>query len=88
MGGGAPVYATRSQAAQKITSSGSTQTLTYTANGGEYLRVSSSGGSVAILVSDNPTAVSGGAGSHFVQDGQVIDLGPMKNGDKVAVIDA
>lgn len=88
MGGGAPVYATRSHSAQKITSSGSSQQAAFTAAGGEYLRVSSEGGSIAILISDNPTAVSGGAGSHFVMDGGTMDLGPMKSGDKLAIIDA
>lgn len=88
MGGGAPVYSPRSSNAQKLTSSGTSQLVSFTANGGEYLRVSSVGGAVSIKVGSSPTAISGGNASHWITDGATIDLGPLTTGDTVAVIDA
>lgn len=88
MGGGAPVYAPIGQTAQKITSSGTSAQATFTAEGGEFLNVYSDGGTVAVAVGKNPTAVSGAAGSHFVGNGHSKDFGPLSPGDKLAIIDA
>lgn len=88
MGGGAPVYAPASRAAQKITTSGSSQALTYVAVGGEYVALAAVGGPVAIAIAPSATAVSGAKGTHFIVDGQTKDIGPLKPGDVVAVIDA
>ena len=88
MGGGAPVYAPTSRAAQKITTSGTSQSLNFTATGGEYVNMIAVGGSVAITIAASPTAVSGAKGSHFIPDGSGKDFGPLRPGDVVAVIDA
>lgn len=87
-GGGNSVYAPITKAAQKITSSASSQQFAYVAEGGEYLRAASSGGDVSIAIGPSPTAISGAAGTHFILAGGVNDIGPLKTGDKVAVIDA
>lgn len=88
MGSGAPVYAATAKAAQKITSSASSQQLTMQADGNEYVNITTTGGPIAILIGPNPTVVAGAAGTHYIADGQSKDFGPMKTGDKIAVIDA
>jgi hypothetical protein len=89
MSGDKPVYATASRAAQKLTTSASSQQFTYAAQGNaEYVSLSVSGGSVAVAINGNPTAVSGAAGTHFLMDGNTKEFGPLKPGDLVAVIDA
>ena len=89
MSGDKPVYASRSRAAQKLTTSGTSQTLAYAAQGyGEYVSITVSGGAVAIDINGSPTAVVGGAGTHFIADGATKEFGPLKPGDLVAVIDA
>ena len=88
MGGGAPSLLAISKAAQKITSSGTSQSTTYAAEGGEYARIVASGGSIAVAVGPLPTAASGATGTHWAVDGVPLDLGPLKAGDKIAVIDA
>jgi hypothetical protein len=84
MGGGAPVYAPIPDFAQTITSSGTSQRSS-AMPGGKYVSVTSSGGAVFVAIGQNPTAVSGAG--YMVADGATKDFGPIKEGDKVALID-
>ncbi len=88
MGGNSPVYSPISSAAQKITSSGTSQKLSISCQTGDYVAITSVGGAIAVRMGINPTAVSGAAGTHFIADGQSKDFGPMSRDDEVAVIDA
>jgi hypothetical protein len=87
MGAGAPVYATAPALAEKITSSGSSQTVTgIRGTSGNYCSVTSIGGPVSIAIGQSPTAVSGKG--YVIADGQTKDFGPLAENDLVAVIDA
>lgn len=87
MGGGAPVYApTPSASGAVITSSSSSQTAAPVAGDGDYATIYASGGAVRIAVGPTPTAVLNAG--RPVGDGQTIDIGPLKLGDKIAVIDS
>jgi hypothetical protein len=86
MGEGAPVYAPIPKTAATITSSASSQATTIAAEDSDYLTVTTSGGAVFIAIGQNPTAASGRG--DLLPDGSSKDFGPLKTGDKVAVIDA
>lgn len=86
MGGGAPVYVPTPSASQNITTSSSSQQSTITAVDGDYATISAVGGVIRIAIGQNPAAIAG-AGA-WILDGGTIDVGPLKYGDKVAVIDA
>ena len=85
MGGGAPVNSPIPDAAQTMTSSGTSTPSTIAAKGGEYLRVVASGGAVYVAVGAAPTA--GANLGDMVPDGGAFDCGPLKAGDKVAIKD-
>lgn len=85
MGGGAPVYASRPKASQKITSSGTSQASTYSADDGDFVTVFALTGAVAIDISANPTAIA--TSGDVVPSGATRDFGPLKAGDKIAIID-
>lgn len=84
MGGGAPVYAPTPSSAQTITSSATSQQSTAVAQAGDYVTVDASGGAVLVAIGQNPTAAS--SVGDMVQATK--DFGPLKAGDKVAIIDA
>ena len=86
MSAGAPVYPTKPRAAETITTSGSSQSTTITADQGEYCHVTAPGGAIFIAIDTSPTAASGSG--WLVTDGMTMNLGAMKTGQKVAVIDA
>ncbi len=85
MGAGAPVYAPRPIAQQAINTTASSQTAAYTAQGGEYVTIGVIGTSVAIDIGPNPTAVA--TSGDVVLGGLSRDFGPLKAGDRVALID-
>lgn len=86
MGGGAPIYAPTPSAAQSITTSGSSQASTVSATQGDIGTVKVTGGNVYVTVGQSPTA-SAGAG-FYLGDGDRVDFGPLRGGDKIAVINA
>lgn len=87
MGGGAPVYApTPSSSSPAITSSATSQQASIIAGDGDYATVFATGGAVRIAFGPTPTAVANSG--RVIGDGQSIDLGPLKNGDKIAIIDS
>ena len=81
--GGTSVFPKLPRAAEKITSSASSQLSAGTAQAGEFARVASSGRS--ICAASSATVVSGGG--YLVQDGASIEIGPLASGDKIALID-
>lgn len=81
--GGTSVFPKTPRAAEKITSSGSSQLSAGTAQAGEYARVASSGGD--ICAAGAATVVSGGG--YLVQSGSTEVIGPLSAGDKIALID-
>lgn len=85
MGGGAPAYQ-KGGTFETFTSSGTTQPSTMTARNGDFARVSSVGGVVRVAFAAAPTAIADEG--EWVLDGQTIDVGPLAEGDKIAVIDA
>ena len=85
MTGGGPQFPRKARATQAITSSGTSQTSTITANGGDYAHVTASGGAVFVMIDASPTAASGTG--RMVTNGQTWTGGPLKDGDKVAIID-
>lgn len=86
MGAGAPVYAPTADATVKITSSASSQQTAAILTDGDYVTIKSIGGAVAFAIGPNPTAIA--TSGDVVMDGERIDLGPLKVGDRVAIIDA
>lgn len=85
MGSSAPVYASHPKQTAKITSSASSQATTVAAEAGDYVTIRAIGGAVAIDISANPTAIA--TSGDVVASGETVDYGPLKIGDKVAVID-
>jgi len=87
MGGGAPVYSpTPSSSSAVITTSGASQQASIVAGDGDYATVYATGGAIRIAFGPSPIAVANSG--RVVGDGQSIDLGPLKNGDKIAIIDS
>lgn len=86
MGGGAPVYAPIPDATAKITSSASSQATTAAAEQNDYVTIKAIGGTVAFAIGPAPVAIA--TSGDVVADGERMDLGPLKAGDKVAIIDA
>ena len=87
MGAGAPVYPSKPRKSEAVTSSGTSASTTNAANGGEYARILSFDANVYVTVGASPTALASGAGMLACTSGGVLDIGPLKDGDKVAVID-
>lgn len=87
MSGTAPVYSRLPRKSEKVTSSGTSAQSTNTANGGEIVTVTAIDGSIYALIGSNPTALASGAGMEAIPSGSSKDFGPLKDGDKVAVID-
>lgn len=85
MGAGAPAFPPAVNAGQAITSSGTSQATTITARSGDYAHVTAVGGAIMVEISNNPTAASGV--TWIVADGETKLFGPLKDGDKVAIID-
>lgn len=85
LGAGAPVYAPVPRATQTITSSGTSQ-QSNEAQGGDFVTVVTTGGAIWVAIGQNPTAAAGT--QRLLPDGAGRDFGPLKEGDKVAIIDA
>lgn len=87
MPGSVPVYTRTPRSAESITTTTSTAT-TAEAVGGDYASVMAVGADIMVAIGSSPTAVAGGAGMRRVAAGSIRDFGPLKDGDKVAAIDA
>jgi hypothetical protein len=87
MGGGAPVLAPKPNASEKITSSATSAATAIAATAGDYARIAAFDGAVFVAVGPAPVALATGADMHVVLAGTTLDLGPFKQGDKIAVID-
>lgn len=85
MGGGAPTYGGL-RAAQTITTTSSAQTAA--AQGGDYAAITAIGAAVYFAVGPNPTALASGVNMRYCAAGATRDIGPLKEGDKIAAIDA
>lgn len=83
MGGGAPVY-TGLRASETITTSGASQAAAITAESGEYARVSALDAAVYVAVS-RPAEYDP---RRVVLAGASLDIGPLKAGDTINLIDA
>lgn len=86
MGAGAPVYATRALASQAINTTAASQVSAYTAQGGEYLTVAVNG-TTAVAIDIGPSPVAVATSGDVVLGNQTRDFGPLKAGDRVALID-
>lgn len=86
MPAGVPVYPRIPRAAEKITTTSTTQS-TNTANGGEFATVTAIGADIYVLIGSNPTALASGVGMAIVPAGGTRNFGPLKDLDKVAAID-
>lgn len=84
-GAGYPVHASRPDAQAKITSSASSQVMGATASGGDFLTIRSIGGAIAFDIAAAPVAVA--TSGDIVMNGETVTLGPLREGDRVAVID-
>ena len=87
MGAGAPVYAPVPFHAQTLTTTSSAQT-TVGARSGDYATVIAVSAAVMVAIGQNPTALANGAGMYRCEPGQERTFGPLKDGDKIAAIDA
>ena len=83
MGGAAPVYQ-KNPTTQDITPSGTSQATTISASSGQYARIVASGADLRVAIGPAPVAVAN-AGD-IVLDGTAIDIGPLSQADKVAII--
>ena len=85
MGGGAPVYQNNPRA-EVINSTATSQQSVNSANANDTATIVAISGAVWVNVGDNPVAA---AGARFlVPDGGAVDIGPLRQGERVAVIDA
>lgn len=87
VGMGAPVMSALPRKSEVVTSSASSATTTNTANQGDFVRISAIDGSVYFTVGSSPTALNTGVGMDVALSGSYVDIGPLKDGEKVAVID-
>ena len=85
--GSDPVFQRVPRKSETVTSSGTSAQSTNTANSGEYVCITALDGSVYSLVGENPTALASGAGMEAIPSGGFKVFGPLKDLDKVAVID-
>ena len=85
MGGGAPVYGGLNSG-QRLDTTSSAQSAQ--ARGGDYATIAAIGADVYFTVGPNPTALASGAGMRLVLAGTYRDIGPLKEGDRIAAIDA
>lgn len=81
-----PVAAKTPSGSEVITSSATSQATTITANNGEFVTITASGGNVWAKIGSSPTAAS--ADEWLILDGQTRNFGPCAAGDTCAVIDA
>ncbi len=86
MGAGASVYAPIPRSAEAVTSGATSAQASGVAQQGDYLTVTSVGGAVWVKIGANPTAAAGS--TDLIPDGGTRDFGPLKEGEKVAIIDA
>lgn len=86
MDGIAPVVAAHPRAKQLVTSSGTSQATTITAQANEVCEITASGGPVWVAFGAAPTAAAGS--DHLILDGQSRQFGMLIPGEKVAIIDA
>lgn len=85
---GAPIYARVPRISQELATTTSSAQTTITANSGEIATITAINGPLMVLVGSNPTALAAGGGQHrYVPAGMRIDVGPLKDLDKIAVID-
>lgn len=84
---GAPIYSAKPRASETVTSSATSAQSTITAVSGDIATITAIDGPVYVVVGANPTALNTGAGMDVVLSGQTKDFGPMKDMEKVAVID-
>jgi hypothetical protein len=82
MGGGAPVYA-MPRVSLSVSTTGTTQNASVTVEAGDYLRVLALSGNIAVAINKTATA----APRMVVAAGTVADIGPLKAGDTIALID-
>lgn len=85
MGGGAPVYTGLTSGQTLVTTTSAQSGLART---GDYATVAAIGADVFFTVGPNPTALASGAGMRLVLAGTYRDIGPLKEGDRIAAIDA
>ncbi len=85
MGAGAPAYPPTVQAGESITSSGTSQPTTGSANSGDFAHITSIGGAVWASFGSSPVASAGT--TWIIADGETKLFGPLKDGDKAAIID-
>ncbi len=85
MASGSPVYGRVPRVSENIATSTTTQSTTITANGGEYATVIAGDADIYVAIGTTPTAVAGQG--RMVRAGMIRDFGPLKDEDKVAVID-
>ena len=82
MGGGAPVYA-MPRVSQEVNTTTTTQNATVTVENGDYLRVLAVSANIAVAI--NKTAAT--SPRMVVAAGTYADIGPLKAGDTIALID-
>ena len=87
MGAGSPVYAPTPYHAETLATTSSAAT-SVGARSGDYASVTAITAAVMVKIGQNPTALASGAGMYRVEAGSVRDFGPLKDGDKIACIDA
>ena len=87
MGAGAPVYPTVPYHSERLVTTASAQT-TKAARSGDYARITAIDAALVIAVGANPTAVTSGAGMRYIVANTSLDIGPLKDGDLIACIDA
>lgn len=80
------VLSAHPRAVENITSGITSIQSAGSAIGGEVLRIVTIGGGIYIRVGRDPTAAIGSG--YLLRDGDVLDLGGLQDGDKVAVINA
>lgn len=85
MGAGVPSYPQTVSGGNAFTSSGTSQATTAEAKGGDFAHVMSTGGAIWVEIGQSPTAAAGT--TWIVADGETKQFGPLKDGDKVAILD-
>lgn len=87
MGAGAPCYG-GCRVAETVVSSGTSQQTVNTSVGGEWASITVQSTGTDILVAWGDNAVASATTGKMVTPGATIDVGPLKAGDKIAIIDA
>ena len=86
MGAGAPVFAPTPRAVQALASDSTSTASTITADDGDYACIAAYGGDVLITIGPSPVAATGTG--YRIATGTRMEFGPLKAGDRIAVIDA